>query len=1850
MAGKGSGVELGTAWYTITVDGSSLAGDLKKALGDAGKTAETESSKAGEKSGRAFGRKVEDAAKTAVKGAGVAVGGVLAAGVGTSVAKGLGRLKAIEEAQAKLKGLGNTSRDVADIMDNASAAVQGTAYGLGDAASVAASMVASGIKPGKELEQVLTTVADTSAIAGAQLNEMGLIFGSVAARGKLQGDDLMQLLGRGIPVLQILAEETGKTSAEVSDMVSKGEIDFETFATSMEHYLGGAAKNMGDTVSGATANFFAALGRVGETTLNSGFKFVPELLTNVTRGVDEFNRALKPAAEEMNRFTESIDIDPDMSVKFVQDLVDALDRFRNLDPVKDGIQVTGDALESLFEAGKAVIPVLVDLGAVAGKVGGATWVAFAKAVDILAQAFIAISPAIEAFADAVAALPAPVLAAVAGYAKFGDVLRGPVNKSIKGFVDSSKVMGGAMSGVIKYGADMERATGAYAGQLDGFTRKQARAAANIDVMRNGVKKLGSAIGGLAKTTAILAGVGLAIEGVTQAFQIRGDVEDWSNYIANGSDNARERVMDLGLAISTMSTESDEYLKTVSRSMGQAMDDLSTRADNAKNLWANVGQGFNKLFGGNDNDHEFTKMQRWAEDTEEGIKVLKAQFTDFELAKIVSGSDEEFDKATQSLDRLGFEGGKARTILEQLRAEFQQANAGGHAYWEVKKAIETLGNESSSTSEKVKALNLLLEGPSEGDKVRATAEAADTIRDLANEVGAFVEAGGLDRIYGEEGFNPDAEGATQFLDMMDRFQNSISTMQASGSSIDEVKDKWREGVQAMADASGKSFEEMSSIVAEHTGLTELSLERNDNNLKKSSDALAEFLSQTSGWQEKFAAGESLEVALDIRDPEPELIETLNTIAGVTAQWNQETGKLDIRVDDELAMTSVNNLLANVDAQIGATPIANIRADLDDGLVVSKFNDIEFRLSKINDSAMVVEARGENFESVEQGLEYIRSLGIDVDNNDPRIHAQLIGGDVVVAGLEDVIRSQSGVERDIPSVISAPGLPETKADVDAYGRSIKNIDTSWHTAITADGSQAIGEMKNVESQGWSLRDSLNRAFSGIKRIAFGGDYTSYAPGRPRLAGAGGMVLPAYASGGQIFDARWGDTLPGHGPWGSSIDNILAVSMQTGMPLALVNGKERVINTRSSYLYEKLLDLINMDHPSVRHLKKLAGGGQIGSYYGSGATANAIVDTLHENAGSIATMSAFQRSVSAFGEVVARYEQQEIKAERFERERQEKVKRETERLNEARQREQDRLSERYKDDRTSQAYQAQKKAIDKRYEDLITRLDPPDPRTAAEKRRDEERAAAKRDADIQKAVSSAIGKAGVTGAAAQEILDGVLKIDDKSARNFYETRRMDENVSKALDTTREAVIEAIRESSSGIAAAIDQAVAAWSGELVKIGEASRTAVLGDSGAFVDRMTGSVAAVTDAMVQRMMTGSVSAIMPAMLGGSSGLSIGQIKAAGGLENRWNMYANHQRGRARSLEDLARTEEGLAEVARLVLTGGATEATLRATARQYGLADPSKFLGEAFITGAEDYVTKLSGVIASELTRTPPGDEVVERLMAASAEFTANFEQDNLERLEKELEEFYKDSREQILRGMLTGDVSTISDELGQGMKAWSADVNSSIRSTMLDVRKGKRRNNFLEDAPQDLAEHMEMVQRGFAELLETGRVSADLITGLQLTPAEIKQYQQWGRDAQLYIGKSMGSRAQEIAQEIAEGISDKAASEWQTIIDDIASGFVRQVTTPVDEIFSLLGVEAPKLLTHDGLMEELKKADNWSEVSREYAVAGAEAARSSLSAAGGSYSPVFHIHGVTDPKAVADAVDKRLAAPGGRAGRMLGR
>ena len=238
------------------------------------------------------------ASKAALAGAGAATAGAVA-GVGFALKKGFGRLESIDNAKQKLLGLGNSAKDVDQIMQDATASVKGTSFGLEEAATTSAMMVATGIKPGKELAGTLRTVADTATIAGMSMGDAGKIFSSVAARGKLQGDDMMQLTSAGVPVLQALSKHLKKSQADVSNMVSKGQIDFKTFAAAMDDSLGGSAAKSGDTFAGSLKNMGASIGRMGAGLMQGAFPRLAPMFQDLTKSMAPLEEASKRVGERI---------------------------------------------------------------------------------------------------------------------------------------------------------------------------------------------------------------------------------------------------------------------------------------------------------------------------------------------------------------------------------------------------------------------------------------------------------------------------------------------------------------------------------------------------------------------------------------------------------------------------------------------------------------------------------------------------------------------------------------------------------------------------------------------------------------------------------------------------------------------------------------------------------------------------------------------------------------------------------------------------------------------------------------------------------------------------------------------------------------------------------------------------------------------------------------------------------------------------------------------------------------------------------------------------------------------------------------------------------------------------------------------------------------------------------------------------------------------------------------------------------------------------------------------------------------------------------------------------------------
>lgn len=326
-------------------------------------------------------------AKWAKRGA-VLVGGMVTAVGALAVGGGIARALNIEDAQAKLKGLGNDTKTVEAIMNDALKSVKGTAFGLDAAATTAASAVAAGIKPGKELEGYLRLTADAATIAGTSMEEMGSIINQVTSRGYAGMENLNRLTERGIPIMQWLADEYGVTADALRDMVSRGEVDAATFRRAIENNIGGAALASGETTRGAFANMMAALSRLGLAFVGDGLSGAKTFFSEITIILDGLEERIGPWVEGIQDSLGGLEIEG-----FGENFLSGLDDFlNNFDSTPLGLLLT--ALEPL-------IPVFKEIGEKVGPVLAET---FGEILDAIEPIIPLLS---EALVDAVVKLAPP---------------------------------------------------------------------------------------------------------------------------------------------------------------------------------------------------------------------------------------------------------------------------------------------------------------------------------------------------------------------------------------------------------------------------------------------------------------------------------------------------------------------------------------------------------------------------------------------------------------------------------------------------------------------------------------------------------------------------------------------------------------------------------------------------------------------------------------------------------------------------------------------------------------------------------------------------------------------------------------------------------------------------------------------------------------------------------------------------------------------------------------------------------------------------------------------------------------------------------------------------------------------------------------------------------------------------------------------------------------------------------------------------------------------------------------------------------------------------------------------------
>ncbi len=216
------------------------------------------------------------------------------------ISGGTRRATNLENAQFQLQGLLKDADKVSAVMKNVNDAVDGTAYSLDAAANVASQLAASGMEAGDQMFHSLRAVAGVAAMTNSSYEDIGRIFTQVAGQGRMMGDQLLQLSGRGMNAAATLATYLGKTESEVRDMVSKGEISFEIFSNAMDDAFGEHAKKANETLNGALSNMKSALARIGAEFVSPLIKSngpLVQLFNTIRERINEIKKNIGPVVD-----------------------------------------------------------------------------------------------------------------------------------------------------------------------------------------------------------------------------------------------------------------------------------------------------------------------------------------------------------------------------------------------------------------------------------------------------------------------------------------------------------------------------------------------------------------------------------------------------------------------------------------------------------------------------------------------------------------------------------------------------------------------------------------------------------------------------------------------------------------------------------------------------------------------------------------------------------------------------------------------------------------------------------------------------------------------------------------------------------------------------------------------------------------------------------------------------------------------------------------------------------------------------------------------------------------------------------------------------------------------------------------------------------------------------------------------------------------------------------------------------------------------------------------------------------------------------------------------------------------
>lgn len=266
--------------YGVGLDNSQLRADAsesRRLLQGIGQTAETE------------GDRIDEAFKKI----GAAAAGVFAVSqiknFVTQVATVRGEFQQLEIAFKTMLG---SAAQADALMSQLVKTAATTPFGLTDIAQSAKQLLAYGVEADK-VNETLIRLGDIAAGLSIPINDLAYLYGTTMVQGRLYTQDLNQFLGRGILLIEQLAQQFGVAENQVKALVEEGKVGFPEVEqaiinlTNEGSMFGGLMAAQSQSITGQISNIedaidtmFNEIGKQNEGVINDALGLVSTLIEN----------------------------------------------------------------------------------------------------------------------------------------------------------------------------------------------------------------------------------------------------------------------------------------------------------------------------------------------------------------------------------------------------------------------------------------------------------------------------------------------------------------------------------------------------------------------------------------------------------------------------------------------------------------------------------------------------------------------------------------------------------------------------------------------------------------------------------------------------------------------------------------------------------------------------------------------------------------------------------------------------------------------------------------------------------------------------------------------------------------------------------------------------------------------------------------------------------------------------------------------------------------------------------------------------------------------------------------------------------------------------------------------------------------------------------------------------------------------------------------------------------------------------------------------------------------------------------------------------------------------------------